>query len=81
MIAMPQPHVTQITLQLKPFVCLICGNTLGDTDGLRLYACNCLIVSKTQLQCIHCGTLRVWRPVGIALSQLTDAREQVDRGS
>lgn len=80
MLTMSQSR-TIITLELKPFVCLRCGQTLGETDGLRLYACNCLIVAKTQLQCVHCGELRQWRPVGIALSQLADAREQVEGNS
>ena len=77
MLALMSESRVVVTLQLKPFLCLTCDGELGLTDGLRLYTCACMVIAKTQLQCVHCGAIRTWRPVGLGLRELQSAREQL----
>lgn len=53
-------------LPKKPFRCLKCGASFGETDGIRLYCGEIAIFTlKVTPTCARCGEPRTWRPVGL----------------
>lgn len=55
-----------IELPRKPFRCLKCGISFGETDGIRLYCGEYAIFTlKVTPTCAQCGEPRTWRPVAL----------------
>jgi hypothetical protein len=52
----------------KPFVCPRCGAVLGQpSDNGGLLVGMCLLTSRAQVQCCHCGARRTWHPFTVTL--------------
>lgn len=61
--SLESPYATDPNL--KAFRCRFsgCKETVGLTDGVRLYVAGMVIAHRVSFACAHCGYEAVWRPV------------------